>query len=236
MFLFGTIVNAVGILLGTLLGVMLPRISEGIKRTVLQGLGISIVIIGLSYALKVGNDILLLILSLVFGSILGEWMNIEAMLERFGLFAERKLQRGDSKIAEAFITSSLIYCVGSMAILGAIQSGMENHHQLLYTKAMLDGFSSIIFASTLGIGVGLSAIPVFIYQGIIAFLAHFFGQVMNNPAIVNLVSETGGVLIMGIGINVLEILKIRVGNMLPSLLVAAILKWVQIHFLGHLPL
>jgi uncharacterized protein len=232
--LLGTVVNAVGILMGTLLGVMIPKISDRIKVTVLQGLGMSVAVIGLSMSLKIGGDILVMILSLVVGSIIGEWLDIEGALQRVGQYVERKLQRGESRIAEAFVTSSLIYCVGSMAILGSIQSGLENHHQLLYTKSMLDGFSSIIFASTLGVGVGLSAVPVFLYQGLITVLAHFFGQILFNAAIVNVVSATGGLLILGIGLNVLGILNIRIGNMLPALLIAAVFKWIQIHAFSNL--
>ncbi|UOF91745.1 DUF554 domain-containing protein [Fodinisporobacter ferrooxydans] len=232
MFLLGTFVNAVSVLLGTFIGIALPKIPEQMKTTVLQGLGLSVSIIGLSMSLKAGNDILIMIISLVFGIIIGEWLDIEGFLLRFGQWVESKFQRnGENRIAEAFVSASLIFCVGSMAILGAIQSGLANDHHLLYTKSMLDGFTSVVFSSTMGIGVGLAAIPIFLYQGLIALIAHVFGQVLYNPAIVNVVTATGGLMILAIGINILDIKKIRVGNMLPSLVIVAIVKWALLHLI-----
>jgi uncharacterized protein len=230
MALWGTIVNAAAIVIGGLLGILLPGIPDNVKRTVMQGLGLAIAVLGLSMALKTEN-LLIMIVSLVAGGLIGEWIQVERRLEQVGQWLERKsgaLTRRDGRgrFSEGFVTSTLIYCVGAMAILGSIDSGLRNDHMILYTKSLLDGFSSIIFASTLGVGVLFSSIPVFVYQGCIAIGASvitlLIGDDMLN-AMIKEVSAVGGVLIIGIGLNVLEIKRIHVGNLLPSLLIAALL-------------
>jgi uncharacterized protein len=232
MALWGTIVNAAAIVIGGLLGILLPGIPENVKRTVMQGLGLAIAVLGLSMALKTDN-LLIMIVSLVAGGLLGEWMQVEQRLERVGHWLERKsgtLTRlggpSRSRISEGFVTSTLVYCVGAMAILGSIDSGLRHDHMILYTKSLLDGFSSIIFASTLGVGVLFSSVPVFVYQGCIAIGASVITLLVGDDmlnAMIKEVSAVGGVLIIGIGLNVLEIKRIHVGNLLPSLLVAALL-------------
>ncbi|KIL38807.1 membrane protein [Gordoniibacillus kamchatkensis] len=227
MALWGTIVNAAAIIVGGLLGICLPGIPERVKRTVMQGLGLAVGVLGLSMALKTDN-LLIMIVSLVIGGLLGEWLQIERRLEQAGEWLERKsgaLSKGRGKFAEGFVTTTLIYCVGAMAILGSIDSGLRHNHLILYTKSMLDGFSSIIFASTLGVGVLFSALPVFVYQGAIALCASLITLLVGDEmlgAMIKEVSAVGGVLIIGIGLNVLEIKRVHVGNLLPSLLIAAL--------------
>lgn len=228
MVLLGTLVNGVAIVAGALLGVVFQRIPERMKGTIIQGLGLAVFVIGASMALKAGDDLFWVILSLVFGAVLGEMLDIEGKLAAIGRFAEKKLIRlGEGKVAEAFVFSSLIYCVGAMAIVGALESGLNNNHSILYTKSILDGFSSIIFTSTMGLGVALSAIPVILYQGIIAVSAGWLRDILQTP-IINMMSATGGILIMGISLNILEIKKINVGNLLPAIFIAGVIKW----FLG----
>jgi len=238
MALLGTIVNSVAILIGSIVGYFLNRIPERMKTTILQGLGLAVFVIGMSMCLKVTSadageyDLFYVIVSLVIGGVIGELMDIEGKLQALGGWAERKMSKGgasDGKIAEAFVFSSLVYCVGAMAIVGALESGLQNVHKILYTKAMLDGFSAIFFTSTLGIGVALSAIPVFLYQGSIALMATWLASVLQDP-IVNVMSATGGVLILGIALNVMDVKKINVGNMLPAIFVAAVVKWIAMQY------
>jgi uncharacterized membrane protein YqgA involved in biofilm formation len=227
MALWGTIVNAAAIILGGLLGIALPGIPEQVKRTVMQGLGLAVAVLGLSMALKTDN-LLIMIVSLVLGALLGEWLQLERRLEQAGAWLEKKsgsLARGRGRFAEGFVTATLVYCVGAMAILGSIDSGLRHNHLILYTKSLLDGFSAIIFASTLGVGVLFSALPVFLYQGAIALCASLITLVVGDEmlnAMIKEVSAVGGVLIIGIGLNVLEIKRIHVGNLLPALLIAAL--------------
>ncbi|RKD22883.1 hypothetical protein BEP19_11640 [Ammoniphilus oxalaticus] len=228
MVLWGTVVNAIAIICGSLLGSVLNRISEGIKTTVMQGIGLVVCVLGITMAMK-SDNMLILIFSLVIGGVIGEILHVQAGLDKFGEWIERKVgKRGNGKgsIATGFVTATLVYCVGAMAILGAMDSGLRLNHDILYTKSILDGFSAIIFTSTLGIGVLFSAVPVFIYQGLIAlcstFIAAFVSQEM-LAAIIQEITAVGGILIIGIGINILGIKKINIANMLPAIVVAILM-------------
>ncbi|MFP4680623.1 MAG: DUF554 domain-containing protein [Chitinispirillaceae bacterium] len=229
MVLWGTVVNVIAIILGSISGVVLPRMSEGIRNVVIQGLGLGIVILGISMGLK-GENFLFVIISLVAGGIIGELFRLDLKLKTVGRWLERAVRKDkDAKdekgsIAEGFITATLVYCIGAMAILGAIDSGLRQDHTVLYTKSLLDGVSAILFASTLGIGVIFSAVSVFLYQGAIALSATLLTSLLSTPdlnAIITEVTAVGGVLIAGIGINILEIRKINVVNLLPSVAVVA---------------
>jgi uncharacterized membrane protein YqgA involved in biofilm formation len=230
MVLWGTIINAVAIIIGGLIGSGLPRISQGIRNTVMQGLGLAIAVLGMTMAFKSAN-FLIVIISLVLGGIIGEWLQIELRLQQLGDWLERLVKGGaqsntnKGSIAEGFVTATLVYCIGAMAILGSIDSGLRHNHDILYTKSMLDGISALIFASTLGIGVIFSAVPVFIYQGLIALSATLITLLVSasdlTTAIAN-VTAVGGILIIGIGLNILEIKRIHVANLLPSIFIAAV--------------
>jgi hypothetical protein len=176
-------------------------------------------IIGLQMALKT-NNVLIVIASLVLGGILGEGVNIEARLNDFGGFLENKLsKKGEGQFTKAFVTTSLIYCVGAMAIVGALEDGLNANHSILYAKSALDGITAIIFASSMGIGVIFSALPVFVYQGSISLFAGLLQGVLSEPVVLEM-SAVGGLLIFGIGINMLGIKEIKVGNLLPAIFVA----------------
>lgn len=234
MALLGTVVNAVAIIIGSLIGMFFNRIPDRMKVTILQGLGMAVFVIGLSMGLKATTggeyDLLIVIVSLVVGGLIGELANIEGKLEAVGRFAESKMSGfGNGKVAEAFVFASLIYCVGAMAIVGSLESGLQGVHKILYTKALLDGFSAIFFTSAMGIGVALSAVPVFLYQGSIAIMAMWLASVLNEP-IIAIMSATGGILIMGISLNVMEIKKVNVGNLLPAIFVAAVIKWAAMFY------
>ncbi|MEJ8547360.1 DUF554 domain-containing protein [Brevibacillus borstelensis] len=235
MILLGTLVNAIAIIAGALLGRLLSGIPESIRKTVMQGIGLAIVLLGIKMSLETQN-FLLVILSIVIGSILGELIGIESGLNKLGQWLESKMGgRSQGSIATGFVTTTLVYCIGAMAVLGAMDSGLRNNHEILYTKAMLDGFSAIIFSSTLGIGVLFSAVPVFLYQGAIALLStqiyNFVSQETLDAMLVE-VTAVGGLMIIAIGINILELKKINVANMLPALAIAAIgvplIRWLSV--------
>lgn len=222
----GTVVNAISIAVGAGIGSLLKKgIPENYKRTVIQGLALAVVVIGLQMAFK-SKNILIVISSLVLGGLTGEYFKIEDRLASFGNRMESIFGNLGGSFTKAFVTASLVYCVGAMAIVGSIQDGISGNPDTLYVKSLLDGVTSIVFSSTLGIGVAFSAIPVFIYQGSITLLAKYLQGVLTQPVITELIA-TGGILIMGIGIKLLEIKDIRVGNLLPAvgyaLLLAAFL-------------
>lgn len=230
MVLLGSIVNGAAIIAGTLIGLLLRRIPERMKETVMNGIGLAVMVLGITMALKT-TDIFYVIVSLVLGSILGEWMNLEGKLLAVGHFLENKLKHVKTgNVAEGFVTATLIFVIGAMSIVGALDSGLRGDHAVLLTKSMIDGFTSIILASTLGIGVMISAVPVILYEGCIALLANVIHQYINGELLKWLISEitaTGGVLILAIGINMMNIKAIRVANMLPSLLVIIVLITVK---------
>lgn len=225
MILLGTLVNAAAIIVGALLGRLLSRIPDSIRQTVMQGIGLAVILLGIKMSLGTEN-FLLMIVSIVLGAIVGELIGIEKELNRLGQWLERKL--GGNKqgsVATGFVTATLVYCIGAMGVLGAMDSGLRDNHDILYTKALIDGFSAIIFSSALGIGVLFSAVPVFLYQGLIALLStQIYNLVSQSTLDAMLVELTavGGLMIIAIGINILEIRKINVANMLPALVIAAL--------------
>jgi len=220
----GTIVNVVAIFLGCSVGLILKsKFPEKIEKIIMQALGLASLLIGMQMAIKADN-ILLVIFSLVIGGVIGEIIDIEAGLERFGERIKRKFKSDNTseRFVEGFLTTSLLYCVGSMAIMGAIKEGLSGNPDILYAKSLLDGVTSIAFTAAMGIGVLFSAIPVFLYQGGITLLARTIKDFL-SPEIINEMTAVGGILIWGIGFGLLGIKKIKVGNLLPAILVAAFL-------------
>lgn len=219
--MLGTIVNSLSIIIGSLIGISIKRgIKEEYKSTIMDGIGLTVIIIGIMGSIK-SDNIILLIGSIVLGSIIGEALRIETKLNNLGDSLESKFGGDDSNFSRGFVTASLVYCVGAMAIVGSLESGIAGNHETLFAKSILDGISSIIFASTLGIGVAFSAIPVAIYQGGITILANSVKDLL-TPMVINEMSAVGGILIMAIGINILNIKKIKVGNMLPAVFIPII--------------
>ena len=214
----GTVVNALAIVVGSLLGLLFRGgIPEKYNETIMKSIALSVVLIGLMGAFKT-EDVMLVIISLAIGSIIGEFLRIEDNLENLGAWIERKIGKKESGIAKGFVASSLLFCVGSMAIVGALDGGLSGNHQTLFAKSVIDGISSIVFTSTLGIGVMFSAAAVFIYQGLIAVTASFIKDLL-TPDVVREMSAIGGLLIMAIGLNILEYKRIKVGNMLPAVFI-----------------
>jgi hypothetical protein len=220
--LLGTVVNVAAIAVGTLIGLALKqRLPERITSIVMQGLGLVTALIGVKMII-VTENVLVVLVSIVVGGVFGELLHIEARLDAFGAKVEAKFSREKGTFAKAFVTSSLLYCVGPMAILGALQDGLRGDYSILLTKSGLDGVASVAFASTLGVGVLFSAIPLALYQGGITVGASMLEPFLSS-SIVNAMTATGGLLILGIALNILQVTKIRVGNLLPAILIAAAL-------------
>jgi uncharacterized protein len=230
--MIGTIINSAAILLGTLCGVLAKRgIPERLRDAVMQGQGLCIVLIGLSGALKTTST-LCMILSIVLGSLLGAGLDIERRLNNLGERLEKRLLRGKTEenggIARGFVSGTLMYCVGAMAIVGAMNSGLHGDHSTLIAKALLDGVISVFLASSLGIGVALSAVSVFLYQGLITLLSGLLQSVLTD-AVVTEMGAVGGLLVAGVGLNMIYDKHISVGNMLPAMfLPIAILPLMQL--------
>jgi len=231
--LFGTIVNTLAIIAGSLIGVVLKGgIPKKYNITVMQAVSLAVILIGLKAALKT-DELLLVIFSLAIGSVAGEFLGIEARLEQLGQWFQDRFSKGGNSISKGFVTASLIYCVGSMAIVGSLESGLTGNHQTLFAKSVLDGIASIILASTLGIGVAFSAVSVLVYQGVITVTATFMKAVL-VPPVINQMSAVGGLLIMAIGFNLMEIKKIKVGNMLPAIALPLVYYLVKKLFAGEI--
>ena len=224
--MLGTVVNTLAIIAGSLVGLLFKKgISENHSRTIMHAIGLAVVLIGIKTALKT-DAIMMVVLSLAVGSALGELASIEDRLERLGNWIGSLLSKDGKGISKGFVSASLLFCVGAMAIVGSLESGLAGNHQTLFAKSILDGLGSVFFASTLGIGVLLSAVSVFFYQGIITLGASFLKQFL-LPDVVSQMSAVGGLLILAIGISLLEIKKIRVGNMLPAIFIPLICQMVK---------
>lgn len=229
MVLLGTLVNAALIVIGTLFGLLFHRIPERMKETVTAAIGLAVVLLGVQMGLK-SENFLIVIGSLVAGAALGEWWKLDEKLNEIGYQLERKIGGNrKSSIAEGFVTATLIFVIGAMAVIGALDSGLRGDHDVLYTKGMIDGFTALVLASSLGIGVMFSAVPVLLYQGAIALLAiqimKFIPETLMDSFILEM-TATGGVMIVAIGLNLAGITRIRVANLLPGILMVALVVTV----------
>ena len=216
--MLGPIVNAIAIVVCAILGKLLIRnFPERFEVIIKQGIALALLYIGISGAME-SQAILTLILSVVIGSILGEWINIDKGMNDIGLWAEKKLGFGEGNFANGFVTASILFCTGSMAIVGSLNSGLQGNHEMLFAKSILDGVISIVFASQLGLGVAFAAIPVLLYQGAIALGATYI-KVWLTAEIITEMSAVGSLLIAGIGVNFLgaSTKPIKVANMIPAI-------------------
>lgn len=236
MVLLGTLINALLIIVGTIIGRLLKNIPENMKQTVMYAIGLAVTVIGLQMGFESGQ-FLIVIISLVVGAVIGEWIDLDHQLNRFGHWLESKVgknKKGENiSIAQGFVSATLIFVIGSMAIIGSLDSGLRNDHDLLIVKGLIDGFTSIILATTLGIGVLLSAVPVILYQGTIALFATQISRVIPQEALALYIQEmtaTGGIMIVAIGLNMIGLTKIRVANLLPGILVVAIVVAIAYYF------
>ncbi len=229
MALLGAIVNALAIIVGSLLGKFLNRIPESMKTTVMNGLGLSVFVLGIQMGFK-SDNFLIVISSIAIGGILGEWWDLDDKLIKLGNWVESKVpSQGDGEIAKGFVNATLIFVVGAMAIVGSLDSGLRLDHDVLYMKSLLDGFTSIILTATFGIGVLLSFIPVFLYEGLITLMATQIEQFVPKSLMDEFIVQstaTGGILIIAIGLNVMGLAKIKTANLLPSILVVGLIVTV----------
>ena len=229
----GTIVNSAAIVVGGIAGTFIKSgLPQRFKNIVMQAIGLSVMMIGISGTLQglykvVGGGkldrqyIMTMIFSLVIGGVLGELLNIEDRLEKMGLWIQEKFAKGSGNFAEGFVTASLVYCVGAMAIVGSLEDGLTGNTATLFAKSILDGVSAVVFAATMGIGVAFSSISILIYQGSITLLAEFIKPWLID-SVISQMSLVGSILIMAIGIKMLEIKNIKVGNMLPAIFIPLI--------------
>ncbi len=223
--MLGTFVNAGAVIVGGIAGMLFNKsMPDRFKTIYFQAVGLFTIAIGISMVWNM-QHILIVVSSLAIGSLLGEWWNLEAGAEKMSEYLKKKLHIGSERFTEGLITAFLLYCIGAMTIVGAINEGTGGSSEVLLTKSLMDGFSSVILASAFGVGVIVSAIPLIIFQGGITLLAMYAGSFFTQDIILGLTS-VGGILLIGLGINILEIKRLRIMNMLPSLLIVALLLWL----------
>jgi len=225
--LTGSFANALTVILGGLLGMLFKKnIPEKFSKTIMSGLGLCVIYIGISGSLK-GQNTLILVLSTVFGIIIGELANLDSLVDKLGLYAQKKLSKnnskGDNKFAEGFVTASLLFCIGSMTILGSIESGVGkgfSRHTTLLVKSVLDFVSATVFGSQFGIGVAFSSVFVLFFQGLITIIATFVGSFL-SAAVIAEMTCAGSIILIGIGTNMMGLTKIKTVNFVPGIFLAA---------------
>lgn len=228
--MLGTLVNTAAILAGGGIGLLLKRgLPEKLADALMKALGLCTLYIGISGCLA-GKNTLVLILSMVFGTLIGELLDLDGKIKRLGSFLENQFQKnradetgktGKTSLAEGFVTASLLFCVGAMAIVGSLQSGLSGQHETLFAKSVLDFTAAIVFASSLGAGVLLSSGLVLLYQGSITLLARFLKPFLTEPVIAEM-NCTGNVIIIGLALNMLGITKLKVMNFVPAILLPVV--------------
>jgi uncharacterized membrane protein YqgA involved in biofilm formation len=225
----GTLINAAAVLAGTTLGTLLGgRLPERIRETVMHGLGLFTLVLGVSQGLEAFRPplsdltrgaVLIILGSVLVGGVLGELLRIERGLDRAGEALKARFGRGQARFTEGFVVASLVFCVGPLTILGSIQDGLTGDYQLLAIKSLLDGFGALAFASALGWGVGFSVITILVYQGALSLSATALAGAFSD-AMIAAMSAVGGILIIGIGLRLLSLREVRVANLLPALVLA----------------
>jgi len=217
MLLGGTLINVIAVVLGSAIGILVGnKIPDKINKSVFQALGLFTLVLGVSMALK-GQLLLVIVFSLILGTILGELLALQQRIDKLSGALMKLFRLKNPKFSEGMITAFLLYCMGSMTIVGAIDEGLGNGSEVLFTKSVMDGFSSIALGSVFGLGVTLSVVPMLLFQGGITLLAYVLGDFMAQEIIKEL-TAVGGILLVGLGINILELKQIKVMNMLPALL------------------
>jgi uncharacterized membrane protein YqgA involved in biofilm formation len=253
--MIGTIVNVITIVVGSLVGLFFSGFfPERVRVVMMQGMALAIMLIGLTMAAKTTN-VLIVIGSMVLGGATGELLKIEDRLDSLGERLKKRVGSGSATFVTGFVTASLVYCVGAMAVVGSLDEGIRHDPHILFAKSLLDGVASIAFASTLGVGVIFAAISVFVYQGALTLLGMFFGKFLTEMMTAEL-TAAGGLLILGIGLNILfahgtepdtnpggnppvgrrtgmaaigsgrPALSIKIGNLLPALVFAVLIAWI----------
>lgn len=222
--MLGTIVNMLAVMIGALLGLFLKRgLPEGVRTLIMQANGLCVMVIGLRMALTSPNDVVVVV-SLSLGALIGYACHLDRRMNNLGIQLKRLVRVNDSDFVDGFVSASLIYCVGAMAIVGAFEAGINQNYDILFVKSSLDGIMSIVLGSTMGIGVFFSGLPVFVYQGSLTLLASFLEPFLTD-SVVDYLTASGGVLIMAIGISVSGIKEIPTINLLPGVFIAAIIGY-----------
>jgi uncharacterized membrane protein YqgA involved in biofilm formation len=223
--MIGTLVNVGAVIVGGSLGLLFRRkIPERMFTIIFQAIGIFTLYLGISMALK-ANELLIMVFSLVLGALIGEFLRLEERIESLSEKLKKKVGSGDANFSTGLLTAFMLFCMGAMTIVGSIEEGMGKEPTLLMTKSLMDGISAVALSAVLGIGVIFSVVPLLIYQGGLTLLAAMFGDVIPQ-AIINEITGIGGVLILGLGLSILDIKKIKVLNMLPALLVELFLCYI----------
>ena len=233
--MLGTVVNTVAVILLGCVGLLFKKaINDKMSDLLMKGVGLCVIYIGIAGALEAGNGLspadtnsLITIIAMTLGGVVGHVCDLDGRMNRLGERIQNKLAKGDSKstVAEGFVTASLIYCVGAMAILGSLQSGLEGNHTTLFVKSLLDGIMSVILAAQLGFGVLLSAVPVFIYQGTITLCAQWVAPVLSDLVMAEM-NCLGYILIIAIGLNIAKITKFKVMNYVPAVIIAGLMAYI----------
>ncbi|NLI71676.1 MAG: DUF554 domain-containing protein [Bacteroidales bacterium] len=223
--MLGTIVNTLAVIAGGTLGMFLKKgMPERVRTIYFQAVGLFTLAIGISMVWEMAH-ILIVVTSIVLGALLGEWMNLEKGADQLSEWTKKKFRIGSERFSEGLTTAFLLFCIGAMTLVGAIEEGTTGEARLLLTKSVMDGFSALLLASAFGIGVVFSAVPLFLFQGGITLLAKIFGEFLSAETI-HALTSVGGVLLLGLGINILEIKKLRVLNMIPAIVVVVLLMWI----------
>ena len=223
--MIATFVNCGVIIVGCIIGLFIKGgIPERFNKIIMNGLALCAMFIGFSGALE-GNNTIITIVSMAVGALIGELINIDKWLNKLGETIQKKLDKGngkESRIAEGFVNASLLYCVGAMSIVGALQAGLSGNYDTIYAKTVLDGVSSVIFSASMGIGVIFSSVTVLLYQGGITLCASFLSGILSQAVIAEM-TAVGSLMIVGLGLNLLEVTDIKIANLLPGILVPVIL-------------
>ncbi|MCK9206080.1 MAG: DUF554 domain-containing protein [Salinivirgaceae bacterium] len=223
--MWGTLINAGAIVVGSILGLLFhSNIPKKYIQIIFQAIGLFTLFVGIAMALKTSNY-LILVFSMVIGAILGTMMDLEKLINRFSEKLKTKIKTDNNKFSEGMISAFLLYCMGSMTILGAFEEGLGSSPNLLLAKSLMDGVSSIALSAGLGVGVIFSVIPLMLYQGGLTLFANLLNDKLSEP-IINELSAVGGLMLIGMGLNILEIAKIKVINLLPALVIVVVLVWL----------
>ncbi len=236
----GTVINVITVLLGASLGTLLgARFPDRVRETIMGALGLMVLVLGLG--MSIAGNALIVLASLLLGGIVGEWLEIDERLNALGRALEARFERGDAvgNFTRGFVTASLVFCVGPLTILGSIQDGLLGDYRLLAIKSLLDGFAGLAFASTLGIGVAFAALTVLIFQGALSLSAMLvgaaLGSVTEDTGWVVQLTATGGVILLGIGLLLLDLKRLRVANLLPAIFIAPLIQVALDYFRFRLP-
>ena len=222
--MLGTLINVAAVIIGSITGVIIhSKLPKKITDTAFHGIGLFTIILGVMMAVKT-NNLLIMIFSIVIGAIIGEIVDINKRINDLGEWLKKRFKTKNERFSEGFITAFLLFCMGSMTILGAFEDGIYGTPNLLVAKSVLDGFSSIVLATTMGIGVLFSFIPLLFFQGGLTLFAVYMQSIFTD-VMINELTAVGGVILVGLGISILEIKKIRILNMLPSLIIVVILTY-----------